>query len=126
MDKYTRTNLVRLLGVLITTKATYSITLPDGHVYKSADFDPKPNPVITHKRKARYPRGFTYAYYVSYFEGKGKDDHILIPCGDINPKVLASNISAYTTQTFGAGKYATSLNHRENRVEVLLFGDRIK
>lgn len=102
----------KAIRILDAIGAKYAIHI-DGEVYGTLTVAKEP------KRNRPYPKGETRSYYLPYIENLQVGEDVAIPYSYFDPKVLASNISAFCCHKWGSFSAITARNDKEQSVEVL-------
>ena len=105
----------RLLNVLDGAGAKYKIVLADGTEYGTLQVEKK----RTKNRQHLYPYGTVRKQYKSYLQNLAVGKAEIIPAGNIDVTVMASSISAFANQTWGAGSVSTKVMRSLNTVQVV-------
>jgi hypothetical protein len=107
----------KAIKILDAAGATYAIQY-NGDTYGTLEV----KPLKSGKRQRRYAIGETRAYYWPIIGNLKVGQGAAIPFGDFDPKILASNVSAYCVHAWGAGNTMTTRNDEKQTIEVLRVG----
>ena len=106
--------LERALALLNAAKAKYKIILPDGTEYGELVVA-KPKA----KRNMKHQRGELTTYFQPLIEGMQPGEVRTIPAGKYGPVDLRASLSGWCAGRWGNGNSITSVDHRNNAVEVM-------
>jgi hypothetical protein len=109
-----QTAIDKAIRILEATGAKYAIHIGD-EVYGTLKVMPESN----QKRNRPYAHGETRSHYLPYIENLQIGESASIAYSYFDPKVLASNISAFCCHTWGAGSAMTAKNDLTKCVEIL-------
>jgi len=110
-----QTATAKAIKILEAIGAKYAIHI-DGEVYGTLKVTKEPN------RNRPYANGETRSHYLPYIENLQIGESASVPYSYFDPKVLASNISAFCCHKWASGSAMTARNDVTKSVEVLRLG----
>lgn len=105
----------RAIALLNAAQAQYKIITEDGAEYGGLT-------VVVPKAKKRIhtrPRGELRDYYLPYLINMQAGQTVSVPAGPYELEDLRGPITSYCSTHWGNGSYITSINRKENAVELL-------
>lgn len=104
----------RAITLLRSLKAQYKIILPDGTEHGEL-VATKPKA----KRNSKHPHGMMSAYFQPLVKDMQPGEVLTIDASIYGPVDLRATLSGWCTTRWGKGSVITSINHKNNTVEVM-------